>query len=116
MLIRQLGEEHLVPAYNILFQQIYPNAGEDAADWGVGRSVVEPLGSTEAHSHIEHELFIVVEGRGVITMDDETQKIAPGQAVLVPAGAHHQIVNRSTLDRLVYLNVYWPPEMGSVDL
>lgn len=116
MLIRQLDDAQLVPAYNILFQQIYPNAGEDAADWGVGRSVVEPSGRTEAHSHDEHELFIVLEGGAVITLDGEREEIGCGQAVLVPAGAHHQLVNRSSQDRLVFLNVYWPPSMGPVDL
>ncbi|WP_158885958.1 cupin domain-containing protein [Amycolatopsis anabasis] len=116
MLIRDVSDQQLVPAYGIQFQQIYPHAGEDAADWGVGRCVVEPSRQTEPHSHVEHEMFVIVEGAGVITIDDEEQEVGRGQAVLIPAGARHTFANRSTHDRLVFLNVYWPPSLGPVDL
>jgi mannose-6-phosphate isomerase-like protein (cupin superfamily) len=116
MLVRTLGEAELSPAYGILFQQLYPAGGEDLADWGIGRSVVEPGGSTEAHAHDEHEIFIVTTGVARIAVDGETRQVPAGEAVLVPIGAHHQITNASTDRRLEFLNVYWPASFGAIDL
>jgi mannose-6-phosphate isomerase-like protein (cupin superfamily) len=115
MLLRDLGEDQLLPAYGILFQQIYPNGGEDLADWGVGRSVIEPGGGTQPHSHEEHELFVILSGGGVMTIEGERQPIGAGQAVLIPRGSLHDLACTSS-ERLVFLNVYWPDRLGSVDL
>lgn len=115
MLVRDLGEDQLAPAYGILFQQIYPRGGEDLADWGIGRSVVEAGGSTEAHAHEEHEIFLFTAGVARVRVDDETREVRAGQAVLVPIGSHHEITNAGA-DRLEFLNVYWPASFGPVDL
>jgi mannose-6-phosphate isomerase-like protein (cupin superfamily) len=115
MLLRDIGEDQLRPAYGILFQQIYPHGGEDLADWGIGRSVIEPGGGTEPHSHDEHELFIILSGSGVMTIEDERQPVGAGQAVLIPRGSRHDLASTSS-ERLVFLNVYWPEPLGSVDL
>jgi mannose-6-phosphate isomerase-like protein (cupin superfamily) len=115
MLLRDLGEDQLLPAYGILFQQIYPHGGEDLADWGIGRSVVEPGGGTEPHSHDEHELFVILSGSGVMTIEDEQRPVGAGQAVLIPRNSHHDLASTSS-ERLVFLNVYWPEQLGSVDL
>jgi mannose-6-phosphate isomerase-like protein (cupin superfamily) len=115
MLLRDLGEDQLLPAYGILFQQIYPQGGEDLADWGIGRSVVEPGGGTEPHSHDEHELFVILSGSGVMTIEDEQRPVGAGQAVLIPRNSRHDLASDSS-ERLVFLNVYWPEQLGSVDL
>jgi mannose-6-phosphate isomerase-like protein (cupin superfamily) len=116
MRVRTLGEAELGPAYGILFQQLYPAGGEDLADWGIGRSVVEVGGSTEAHAHDEHELFILTAGTARVDVDDETRQVGAGEAVLVPIGAHHQLTNVSATRRLEFFNVYWPASFGAIDL
>jgi mannose-6-phosphate isomerase-like protein (cupin superfamily) len=116
MLIREVGDEELAPAYGILFKQVYPYAGEDASDWGFGRSVVLPGGQTTAHAHDEHEVFIVTEGWGEVTVGDETSILEAGRAVVIPAGVRHQFANASADEQLSFVNVYWPPSMGPVDL
>jgi mannose-6-phosphate isomerase-like protein (cupin superfamily) len=116
VIVRELGEAELVPAYGILFQQIYPDGGEELADWGVGRAVVEPGGATEAHAHEEHEIFVITAGQGVMTIDDEQRPVRSGQAVLIPVGSRHHLTNASASTRLEFLNVYWPAAMGPIDL
>jgi mannose-6-phosphate isomerase-like protein (cupin superfamily) len=116
MIIRDVNDAQLVADYGVLCQQIYPNAGEDFADWGVGRVVVEPGTSTDPHSHDEHEIFIVTRGTGTIAVAGEECHLTAGQAVLIPAGSTHTFANQEAERRLEFFNVYWPPCYGAIDL
>jgi mannose-6-phosphate isomerase-like protein (cupin superfamily) len=116
MIVREISDSKLVPDYGTLFQQIYPDGGEDLADWGVGRAVVEPGTGTAPHSHDEHEMFIVTRGAGTITIDHEERELVAGQAVLIPAGSTHTFANHATEGRLEFFNVYWPPSHGEISI
>lgn len=116
MLIRKTGEDQLVDAYGIRYQQIYPHGGEHLAPWGVGRAVVEPGGATEPHDHEDHEMFVFLAGTGILTVDGEERTVGPDTTALLPAGSRHQVRNASTTDRLIFLSVYWPTSHGPVDL
>lgn len=116
MIVRDMNDSKLMPDYGTLFQQIYPDGGEDLAEWGVGRAVVEPGTCTAPHSHDEHELFLVTQGKGTISVDDEDQELTAGQAVLIPAGSTHTFANHQAADRLEFFNVYWPPSYGTIDI
>ncbi|MGP3979639.1 cupin domain-containing protein [Streptomyces sp. KR80] len=116
MLIRDMGEQQLIDAYGIRFQQLYPNSGEELAPWGVGRAVVEPHGTTDPHHHDEHEMFVFLSGTGVMTINDEERVICPQTAVLIPAGSRHHVRNSSDTNRLVFLSIYWPTGHGPIDL
>jgi mannose-6-phosphate isomerase-like protein (cupin superfamily) len=116
MIVREVSDTALVPAYGTLVQQIYPDGGEDLADWGVGRAVVEPQTRTAPHAHDEHELFIVTRGSGLLTIGDEAERISTGQAVLIPAGSTHTFANQESEGRLEFFNVYWPPSYGAIEL
>jgi mannose-6-phosphate isomerase-like protein (cupin superfamily) len=116
MIVREVTDTALVPAYGTLVQQIYPDGGEDLADWGVGRAVVEPHTRTASHAHDEHELFIVTRGSGTMTIGDEKACVRAGQAVLIPAGSPHTFANDESRTRLEFFNVYWPPSYGAIEL
>jgi mannose-6-phosphate isomerase-like protein (cupin superfamily) len=116
VIVREISDGKLAPSYGTLFQQIYPGGGEDLADWGVGRAVVEPGTRTDPHSHDEHEMFIVTRGRGTISVDDEERELAAGQTVLIPAGSTHTFVNHASGERLEFFNIYWPPSYGEIGI
>jgi len=116
MLIRDTGDEQLVDAYGIRYQQIYPNGGDELAPWGVGRAVVEPGGATEPHDHPDHEMFVFVSGTGILTVDGEERRVGPEVTALLPAGSRHWVRNPSPSNRLVFLSVYWPADHGPIDL
>jgi quercetin dioxygenase-like cupin family protein len=63
---------------------------------------------TESHCHDEQEqLFIVLRGRGRVTIGDETQEVRGGAVVLIPRRAPHAVV--ATGRELVYIYVsVWP--------
>ena len=48
--------------------------------------------STERHYHkLSVEFYFLLEGRATMEIDGETREVEPGDAVLIPAGAWHQI-------------------------
>ncbi|MFG2833276.1 cupin domain-containing protein [Streptomyces sp. NPDC048434] len=116
MLIRKTGDDQLVNAYGIRYQQIYPHGGEHLAPWGVGRAVVEPGGATEPHSHPDHEMFVFLSGHGILDVDGETCEVGPEVTTLQSGGSRHLVRNTSDEEPLVFLSVYWPAEHGPIDL
>ena len=57
-----------------------------------------PGGSTERHYHkLSEELYFLLEGTGLMEIDGETREVVPGDAILIPSGAWHQITATSSL-------------------
>jgi mannose-6-phosphate isomerase-like protein (cupin superfamily) len=53
---------------------------------------LEPGRATERHYHSRtEEIYFVLEGEGEMEVDGERRGVAPGDAVLIPAGARHQV-------------------------
>jgi mannose-6-phosphate isomerase-like protein (cupin superfamily) len=54
--------------------------------------------ATERHYHARtEEIYFLLEGEGEIEIDGERRGVGPGEAVLIPAGAWHQIHAASPL-------------------
>ena len=48
--------------------------------------------STDRHYHkLSEEFYFVIEGNGEMVVDGKTRRVGPGDAILIPAGAWHQI-------------------------
>jgi mannose-6-phosphate isomerase-like protein (cupin superfamily) len=55
-------------------------------------------GSTQRHYHkISEEFYYVLEGSGRMEIDGETREVGPGDAILIPAGAWHELHARTAL-------------------
>jgi len=52
-----------------------------------------PVGAkTDRHYHkLSEEFYFLLEGRGVMEINGEIRAVGPGDAILIPAGAWHQI-------------------------
>jgi mannose-6-phosphate isomerase-like protein (cupin superfamily) len=51
-----------------------------------------PGAATERHFHeASEELYYLLEGAGTMEIDGETRSVGPGDAILIPPGAWHQI-------------------------
>lgn len=60
-------------------------------------------------THKTHDQFFRVEkGRGEVVIDGTTHKLKSGDAILVPAGASHNLINVGPKDLKVY-TIYGPP-------
>jgi mannose-6-phosphate isomerase-like protein (cupin superfamily) len=49
-------------------------------------------GETERHYHkLSEEFYYLLAGRGLMEIDGDEQEVGPGDTILIPAGAWHQI-------------------------
>ena len=63
----------------------------------------------EVHETVD-QFFRFEKGDGIVVIDKIKQKVGNGDAVIVPAGARHNVINTSkTLDLKLY-TIYSPPE------
>jgi len=63
--------------------------------------------ATERHYHrLSEELYFVQDGRGVMEIDGEAREVGPGDAILIPPGAWHQI---TAVSKLRFLCCCAPP-------
>jgi mannose-6-phosphate isomerase-like protein (cupin superfamily) len=53
------------------------------------------------NAHVDDELYVVLEGRGTLTVEGEPVSLTEGQAAFVPAGADHQFTGYEGLSVLV---------------
>lgn len=54
-------------------------------------------------AHADDELYVVLEGRGELTVEGDTVAVQEGQAAFVPAGAEHRFTGYEGLSLLVVL-------------
>lgn len=63
----------------------------------LAEATLPPGTATERHYHkISEELYFLLEGSGEMEIDGETSPVGPGDAILIPAGAWHQITSTGT--------------------
>jgi mannose-6-phosphate isomerase-like protein (cupin superfamily) len=63
----------------------------------------------EVHGTID-QFFRFEKGVGVVVIDGASQNVADGDAVIVPAGASHNVINTSETEDLKLYTIYSPPE------
>lgn len=57
-----------------------------------------PAAATDRHYHkLSEEFYFILEGTGLMEIDGEEQSVSPGDAILIPAGAWHQITATTPL-------------------
>jgi mannose-6-phosphate isomerase-like protein (cupin superfamily) len=58
----------------------------------LAEATLEPGQASERHYHARtEEIYFLLEGEGEMEVDGERRHVSPGDAVLIPAGARHQI-------------------------
>jgi len=63
----------------------------------------------EVHKTVD-QFFRFEKGEGIVSIDAMRQKVADGDAVIVPAGAKHNVTNTSKTKELKLYTIYSPPE------
>ena len=70
--------------------------------------------SVQVHHHDEEEVWHVVEGELEISLSGSTQRLKPGQAAIVPAGAPHG-VRAVAASRVIVVDYPVRTSVGGVD-
>lgn len=71
---------------------------------------IAPGDDIGAEVHEGHDQFFRIEsGEGEVLIDGQTHKVEDDDAVIVPAGADHNVINTGTQPLKLY-TIYGPPE------
>jgi mannose-6-phosphate isomerase-like protein (cupin superfamily) len=63
-----------------------------AANQSLAEAMLEPGQATERHYHGRtEEIYVLLEGEGEMEVEGDRARVGPGDAILIPAGARHQI-------------------------
>jgi cysteine dioxygenase len=68
----------------------------------------EPGQSSSYHDHLDSESVVfVISGHVTVISEDERQRFSPGNVIVTPKGARHQLINNEA-ERLITLHLYSP--------
>ena len=71
---------------------------------------LQPKEEIGLETHPENDQFLRFEGgRGAVSIDGNKYEVADGDAVIVPAGARHNVINLSETEGLKIYTIYSPP-------
>lgn len=71
---------------------------------------LQPKEEIGLETHLENDQFLRFEGgHGAVFIDDNRYEVRDGDAVIVPAGARHNVVNLSDTEKLTLYTIYSPP-------
>lgn len=71
---------------------------------------LQPNEEIGLETHPENDQFLRFEGgRGAVFIDNNRYEVTDGDAVIVPAGARHNVVNLSDAEQLRLYTIYSPP-------
>ncbi|MFA7286230.1 MAG: cupin domain-containing protein [Patescibacteria group bacterium] len=72
--------------------------------------VLQPSEAIGEEVHSDGDQFFRFEkGNGKVVIDGVEHTVTDGDAVVVPAGAKHNVINTSTLESLFLYTIYAPP-------
>ena len=64
-----------------------------AAKQSLAEASLEPGLATQRHYHARaEEIYLVIEGGGVLEVDGVVREVREGDAVLIPPGARHELI------------------------
>jgi mannose-6-phosphate isomerase-like protein (cupin superfamily) len=93
MIVRSLAEaEAFTTADGSTIRELLGLPTAPVRNQSLAEATLEPGQATERHYHAEtEEIYYLVEGSGEMELDGDRRSVAPGDAILIPPGAWHQI-------------------------
>lgn len=95
-----------------LRELLHPDKAPVAIRYSLAHATVPPGRATKRHRLTTAEVYYVLEGFGVMSIDDECEGVEPGSTVYIPPGAVQSIENTGDHD-LVFLCIVdpaWQPQ------
>jgi len=109
MLIRKLMEceEFMAGDQTILRELLHPDKQAIALRYSLAHATV-PAGQTSTpHALTTSEVYYILSGVGQMTIDGETQRVQPGDAVYIPPNAR-QFIHNPGSEPLIFICIVDP--------
>jgi mannose-6-phosphate isomerase-like protein (cupin superfamily) len=99
MIVRQLGNQSpFTTKDGSTIRSILDRANAPVEKQSLAEASMRPGQSTDRHYHkLAEEIYFLLEGTARMEIDGETRDVGPGEAILIPPGARHQITAQSEL-------------------
>lgn len=93
MTVRQLRKQKpFTTADGSTIRSILDSTNSPVEKQSLAEARLSAGGETQRHYHrLSEEIYFMLEGEAWIEVDDVQQKIGPGDAILIPPGAWHQV-------------------------
>lgn len=95
------------PAGRLTRVIVGPDAPVEAQNFVMGHVTIYPGGSVPLHSHEQEEVYLIVSGSGMISIDDERECVTGGSYVYIPPNSTHILENTSD-DNMIMVFCYSP--------
>ena len=105
-------EEFTAGDNSILRELLHPDKADLAIHYSLAHAIVSPGQTTRPHRLKTSEVYYILEGEGVMHINDESEKVYPGQAVYIPPHSKQYIENigRFPLKFLCIVDPAWRKE------
>ena len=109
MFIRELKDcEEFIAGDNCILREIlHPDKADLDLRYSLAHAVVQPGQTTWKHRVKTSEVYYIMEGEGIMHIDDETAPVRTGSTVYIPPKATQCIHNAGTRD-LVFICIVDP--------
>lgn len=77
-------------------------ATTDTREISLARAVIKPGLKTLKHYHNFTEIYMVISGKGIMHVNNESRQVQQGDNVLIPTKSWHCIENRSNKDLIIW--------------
>jgi mannose-6-phosphate isomerase-like protein (cupin superfamily) len=100
MYIRTLQdcEEFFAGDNTILRELLHPDKADLNLRYSLAHAMLKPGKTSQPHKLKTSEVYYILEGEGIMHIDDETEKVSPGQAVYIPPNSEQYIHNKGNSD------------------
>ena len=118
MIIRDLQqcEEFIAGDKTILRELLHPDKADLKIRYSLAHAVVKSGNSSQQHRLKTSEVYYILEGNGMMHINEESEKVRSGQAIYIPPHATQYIENigESDLKFLCIVDPAWRPEDEAV--
>lgn len=81
---------------------LHPDKMDIALRYSLAHAVVKPGETSFKHALTTSEIYIILDGKGRMVIDNETQEVSKGHVVYIPPNAVQCIENIGTEDLIFY--------------
>ena len=105
-------EEFIAGDNSLLRELLHPDKADLAISYSLAHAVVKPGQVSKPHKLKTSEVYYIMEGEGVMHINDESAEVHPGQAVYIPPRSTQYIHNtgKSELKFLCIVDPAWRRE------